>query len=122
MAPQGHRKGTTRARSRSADLPPAGSCGVGEEPAARRAECRSLTEPRPLAHCDFAQEMAMTDMRDTGTASTGNRGDASTYLPRQRQAADEPTGWVTWIYFAAVMAILIGIFQAIAGLVAIFDD
>jgi hypothetical protein len=40
--------------------------------------------------------------------------------------ASEPTGpgvgWTGWIYFAAAMMIMVGIFHAIAGLVAIFDD
>jgi len=35
----------------------------------------------------------------------------------------EPSGWaVGWTYFAAMMMILIGIFHALAGLVAILDD
>jgi hypothetical protein len=35
----------------------------------------------------------------------------------------QPSGWaVGWIYFASAMMIMIGIFHAIAGLVAIFDD
>jgi len=33
-----------------------------------------------------------------------------------------PTGWVGWIYFASLMMMLVGGFQAIAGLVAIFQD
>jgi hypothetical protein len=45
-------------------------------------------------------------------------------LPRQRAkgVAPEPTGWVGWILFAAVIMVLTGTFQAIAGLVAIFND
>ena len=39
-----------------------------------------------------------------------------------RSATDEPTGWVGWILFAGVMFILVGSFQAIAGLVGIFND
>lgn len=36
---------------------------------------------------------------------------------------DPGTGaWVGWILFAGVMLILAGIFQAMAGLVALFDD
>ncbi|MBB5791320.1 DUF7144 family membrane protein [Jiangella mangrovi] len=35
----------------------------------------------------------------------------------------EPSAWaVGWIVFAAVMMVMIGVFHAIAGLVAIFDD
>jgi hypothetical protein len=39
------------------------------------------------------------------------------------EARREPSGWVTGGYaFAIVMLIIIGVFQAIAGLVAIIDD
>lgn len=33
-----------------------------------------------------------------------------------------PTGWVGWILFAGSMLFLIGTYQVIAGLVALFDD
>jgi len=32
------------------------------------------------------------------------------------------SGWVGWVVFAAIMAITMGIYQAIAGLVALFND
>jgi hypothetical protein len=32
------------------------------------------------------------------------------------------TGWVGWVVFAGLMMIMLGFFQAIEGLVAIFDD
>jgi hypothetical protein len=35
---------------------------------------------------------------------------------------DEPTGWAGWVVFAAVMLIMLGTFQIIEGLVALFDD
>jgi hypothetical protein len=34
----------------------------------------------------------------------------------------EPTGWTGWVVFASFMMLLLGTFQAIEGLVAIFDD
>jgi hypothetical protein len=34
----------------------------------------------------------------------------------------DPTGWTGWIVFASFMMILVGCFQAIQGLVALFDD
>ena len=34
----------------------------------------------------------------------------------------DPTGWTGWIVFASFMMFLLGTFQAIQGLVAIFDD
>ncbi|MGB8650787.1 MAG: hypothetical protein WCD35_09010 [Mycobacteriales bacterium] len=37
-------------------------------------------------------------------------------------AGPEPTGWVGWILFAGIMLFMVGTFQAIAGLVALFKD
>src|SRR5206468_2533366 len=34
----------------------------------------------------------------------------------------EPTGWIGWVFFAGIMMIMVGAFQAIMGLVALFDD
>ncbi|WP_209305148.1 hypothetical protein [Blastococcus sp. CT_GayMR20] len=34
----------------------------------------------------------------------------------------DPTGWTGWVVFASFMMILLGSFQAIQGLVALFDD
>jgi len=34
----------------------------------------------------------------------------------------EVTGWVGWVVFAAVILIMVGVFDIIAGLIAIFDD
>ena len=42
----------------------------------------------------------------------------STYSPRRPQA----TGWVGYVVFAGVMLMMLGGFQAIEGLVAIFKD
>lgn len=39
------------------------------------------------------------------------------------QSTERPSGWaIGWTAFAAVMLMLIGVFQAIAGLVALVDD
>jgi hypothetical protein len=38
------------------------------------------------------------------------------------EESHEMTGWAGWAYFAGFMMMLAGIFQAIAGLVAIFKD
>ena len=40
----------------------------------------------------------------------------------QAASYDEPTGWVGWIMFAAFMMMLLGVFHAIQGLVALFAD
>lgn len=41
---------------------------------------------------------------------------------RAEAQAPEPTGWVGWVFFASMMMIMVGAFQAIMGLTAIFDD
>jgi hypothetical protein len=47
----------------------------------------------------------------------------ATRVPQQRgyEARPEATGWTGWVVFGAMMMILLGAFQAIAGLVALFD-
>lgn len=39
-----------------------------------------------------------------------------------KKSSQEVTGWVGWVYFAGLMMTLVGTFQAIAGLVALFKD
>jgi len=34
----------------------------------------------------------------------------------------EPTGWVGWVVFAAMIMVMVGAFQAIAGLTALFNS
>ncbi|MGH8867063.1 MAG: DUF7144 family membrane protein [Actinomycetes bacterium] len=48
----------------------------------------------------------------------------SVSVPRQtaREGPPETTGWVGWVIFAGFMMIMVGIFQAIAGLTALFND
>ncbi len=50
----------------------------------------------------------MTEMRQSGR-----------YVPTGTER--EPTGWVGWVLFAGIMLFMIGTFQAIAGLVALFN-
>lgn len=54
----------------------------------------------------------MTEMRESQVG-----------VPRQRrqQTPPEQTGWAGWVFFAGVMMILAGTFEAIAGLVALFN-
>src|SRR4051812_595438 len=40
---------------------------------------------------------------------------------RARTGASDPTGWVGWVVFASFMMFLVGGFQVVQGLVAIFD-
>lgn len=60
----------------------------------------------------------MSDMRQQApTAGTAR-------VPQQRgqEAAPAPTGWAGWVVFGAMMMILLGSFQVIAGLVALFKE
>jgi hypothetical protein len=44
---------------------------------------------------------------------------------RARSAVSQPdrrSAWVGWVFFAGVMLLLVGVFQIIDGLVALFDD
>ena len=60
----------------------------------------------------------MSDMRQQAP-TTG-----TTRIPQQRgrKAPPEPTGGAGWALFGAMMLILLGSFQSIVGLVALFDD
>lgn len=53
-------------------------------------------------------------MSDTQTSPAGARRAAG-------RAPTRPTGWVGWIVFAGVTMILLGAFQIIEGLVAVFE-
>ena len=54
----------------------------------------------------------------TDTSRHRNEMDASSYAPSR---TDEVTGWAGWVVFAGMMLILLGSFQAIMGLVALFN-
>ena len=41
---------------------------------------------------------------------------------RDLRARRTPSAWVGWVVFAGTMAVIVGIFTAIQGLVALFDD
>ena len=53
----------------------------------------------------------MTEIRHPGTENS-----AAGYASRP-----EPTGWVGWVLFAGIMLFMVGSFQIIAGLVALFN-
>ena len=44
------------------------------------------------------------------------------YSAAEARYDDEPTAWTGWVVFAGVMLIMLGSFQIIQGLVALFDD
>jgi uncharacterized membrane protein len=46
----------------------------------------------------------------------------SDYSGVRSTRSDEPTAWVGWILFAGVMLMMLGTFQFMAGLVALFQD
>ena len=60
----------------------------------------------------------MSDVRQQPPAAGTAR------VPQQRGQveAPKPSAWTGWVVFGAMMMILLGTFQAIAGLVALFDD
>ena len=41
---------------------------------------------------------------------------------RRAEREPEPTGWVGWIAFASTMMIMLGLFHAFQGLIALFQD
>src|SRR4051794_41169830 len=47
--------------------------------------------------------------------------DVDTTRPAYGNSPD-PTGWTGWVVFASFIMIMLGVFQAIEGLVAIFDE
>ena len=48
---------------------------------------------------------------------------AATGAKRSRHyARPRPTGWVGWVFFAGMMMVLLGSFQAFQGFVALFQD
>lgn len=46
----------------------------------------------------------------------------SVRVPVQVPNPPQPSGWVGWVVFGAIMMIMAGSFQIIAGLVALFND
>src|SRR3954454_11633269 len=50
-----------------------------------------------------------------------SRPDVDTTRPAYSNSPD-PTGWTGWVVFASFIMIMLGVFQAIEGLVAIFDE
>ena len=62
-------------------------------------------------------------MVGTNTGASTHRADVPTEQSWNGVPAQpEQTGWMGWILFAATMMIMVGIFHAIQGLVALFQD
>jgi hypothetical protein len=47
---------------------------------------------------------------------------ARAYTDTRATSESRTTGWVGWVFFAGVMVMILGTFQAIEGLVALFND
>ena len=60
-------------------------------------------------------------MTDVGSSHPSSRPDTDTSRVAYGNTPD-PTGWTGWIVFASFMMILLGTFQIIEGLVALFDE
>ncbi len=54
------------------------------------------------------------------STNVGRYADAGQPVPAPARA--EPTGWTGWLIFAGVTAVILGSFQIIEGLVAVFND
>jgi hypothetical protein len=53
---------------------------------------------------------------------TSHRNPMTTSRTTTSQFRDDPSGWARWVVFGGVMLIMLGAFQIIEGLVALFDD
>lgn len=62
----------------------------------------------------------MSDTRQTGTTTTTTTSTGGLSVTRER--VPEPSGWVGWVYFAGIMLVMLGAFQAIMGFTALFKD
>jgi hypothetical protein len=62
-------------------------------------------------------------MTDTGADALRADGtSAQTYTETRATSRTRTTGWVGWVFFAGIMMITLGAFQAIEGLVALLND
>jgi hypothetical protein len=58
----------------------------------------------------------------TGSTTGSGPRPTSTVPTTHRQSTPEPTGWVGMVYFAGAMLLMVGVFEAVNGLVALFKD
>ena len=63
-------------------------------------------------------------MAETNTGTATHRASTPSGTPSPNGVPEQPeqTGWMGWILFAATMMLMLGIFHAIQGLVALFRD
>ena len=55
-------------------------------------------------------------------AETSQAPRSAQYTDYEDRSGPPATGWAGWVVFGGVMLIMVGLFQAIQGLVALFDD
>ena len=78
------------------------------------ADEESTAFPGEIGTSTREEASQMADTRRT-QASTGEG-------TSHREGRPEATGWVGWVIFAGIMMVMLGTFQAIEGLVALFKD
>jgi hypothetical protein len=102
----------------------------GPIPFAMRSPTPGDLRPSPTSHDAGTPRREEVDHHPgIGPGSSNSRG---VPMAASRPAADTtqvaynsgpaPTGWTGWVVFASFIMILVGTFQAIEGLVALFDD
>jgi len=67
-----------------------------------------------------AERCVMSEQTRSGTTDDGGAHSADAMVGRSPVTATTTTGWVGWIFFAAIMLITVGLFNVIDGLVALF--
>ena len=70
---------------------------------------------------DMQQETS-AQATGTGDAAGTGVGEAEVRARHAREVPPESTAWAGWVMFGAMMMILLGSFQVIAGLMALFDE
>jgi hypothetical protein len=74
---------------------------------------------------DVSQEKTSTGQVPPQTRGKERSAGAHAARPvgdREQKQPTEATGWVGWVFFAALMMIMVGSFQVIAGLTALFKS
>src|SRR3712207_2423783 len=86
-------------------------------PRARGGRCSRTSHARARRTREAAarEHQGGHDMTDTSHSRTGNRTQPAAGY------AEEQSGWVGWVSFGAMMLLLLGGFQVIQGLVALFE-
>jgi hypothetical protein len=92
----------------TSEMPPSAPKHASSERAASEAPLASAPAPPGGTQAAASEAPSRTPRPGSVGSRTVGRGDAS--------------GWTGWITFAAIMAITMGVYEAIVGLVALFND